>query len=481
MPHYKNFAQCVEQLLKEHHLTVSRFGAQIGARSELRRALSNDLSSARRASLCEKLCLNGPFTLEECEELRESLEISRIGLERYASRQSIDRLVSIQADEPAEPCCISGGPLMQRRFEPLFDADEIDILCINSIYPSVIAALQPFFGEKTRKIRMHHYIQPDISGLNAAGFIACISPILFDVRYSPYLLASWSDTGQYPAINGNMLLINARFGKQRKEQLYVVSNAQLAHELPNADAVGFFAFFNRIISELPFRPTPLKSFEQAPTDYATLIMTWLSRELNRATYIHGTDINFAQIPTEIASAAFREKGMFPSEVTASMLKRIVPLHERRFQNLYTKKKPSYMTLSLEGCRRFLETGKSRDQFIGIRPFSPEERLQVFSVMLKYAAEKRNFYPMVLKEHAFCGKYLTVGYDRLGVAITEYDTNYDLKAGYDYVFLSYPDFTSQYTDYFKTTILKERCYSREESLRLMHELYHAYARVLSNKP
>ena len=66
-------------------------------------------------------------------------------------------------------------------------------------------------------------------------------------------------------------------------------------------------------------------------------------------------------------------------------------------------------------------------------------------MLKYAEEKRNFYPMVLKEHAFCGKYLTVGYDRLGVAITEYDTNYDLKAGYDYVFLSYPDFTSQYTD------------------------------------
>lgn len=47
MPHYKNFAQCVEQLLKEHHLTVSRFGAQIGARSELRRALSNDLSSVK--------------------------------------------------------------------------------------------------------------------------------------------------------------------------------------------------------------------------------------------------------------------------------------------------------------------------------------------------------------------------------------------------------------------------------------------------
>ena len=48
MPHYKNFAQCVGQLLKKHQLTVSALGAQIGARSELRRALHNSLSSARR-------------------------------------------------------------------------------------------------------------------------------------------------------------------------------------------------------------------------------------------------------------------------------------------------------------------------------------------------------------------------------------------------------------------------------------------------
>lgn len=29
MPHYKNFAQCVGQLLKEHQLTASALGAQI--------------------------------------------------------------------------------------------------------------------------------------------------------------------------------------------------------------------------------------------------------------------------------------------------------------------------------------------------------------------------------------------------------------------------------------------------------------------
>ena len=54
MAHYRNFAQCIEQLLKEHKWTIGVLGAQIGARSDLRRALTNDLSSARRTSLCEK-------------------------------------------------------------------------------------------------------------------------------------------------------------------------------------------------------------------------------------------------------------------------------------------------------------------------------------------------------------------------------------------------------------------------------------------
>ena len=173
-------------------------------------------------------------------------------------------------------------------------------------------------------------------------------PILFDTRYSPYLLASWCDTGEYPSINGNLLVINARFGKRTEEQLYVVSDSRSAHELPNADAVGVFAFFSRIIADLPFRPTPLKMFEQASTDYASLVMSCLSRELNRSVFVYGTDISFVQVPTDIAVKAFQDKAMFPPDVMASFLKRLIPLHERRFQNLYTKKKPSVMTFTLEG-------------------------------------------------------------------------------------------------------------------------------------
>ena len=279
-------------------------------------------------------------------------------------------------------------------------------------------------------------------------------------------------------VNGNLLLLSARFGKRTEEQLYVISDSRPAHELPNADSVGIFAFYSRIIAELSFRPTPLKMLKQTPTDYPSLVRSCLNHELNRATFAYGTDISFMQVPMDIAIASFQDKSLFPPEVASSLLKQLIPLHERRFQNLYTKKKTAITTLSLDGCRHFLESGKSRDHFTGIRSFLPKGRLITFLTMLKYTDINRNFAPIVLKNQGFWGKYLAVDYDRLGVALTEYDTDYDIDAGYDYVFLSYPEFTSQYMDYYKTTVLKERCYSREESLRLLHELYHAYARELS---
>ena len=258
MPHYKNFAQCVGQLLKEHQLTASALGAQIGARSDLRRALHNSLSSARRASLCERICLSGRFSDEECKELRESLEVSNIGMERYASRRSIDRLLSsAQPDEPLETCRISGGPMIQRRLAPLIDADEINILCVNCIYPSVVHALQPLFADKGRKIRMHHYIQPDVGGLNAAEFVACMSPILFDTRYSPYQLASWTETGQYPSVNGNLLLLSSRFGSQTEELFFIVRDGRyLPMNCPMQTRWASAPFSTALLRSFPSAPHP---------------------------------------------------------------------------------------------------------------------------------------------------------------------------------------------------------------------------------
>lgn len=477
MAYYKTFSQRLDQLLKDHRLTASALGARIGARTDLRRALAGELSEAKRSDLYARLCESGLFSGEECEDLRLSLEVSRVGLSEYTSRRSIDLLLSEPQAAEHEVCLLSGGPPLQRRLEPLLSADEISILCFNTIYPSLISALQPFFADPDRRLHMRHYLQPDVHGLNAAEFIACVSPVLFDRRYSPYLFPSWTLTGQQPALNGSMLILSARFGHHVQEQFYIISSATTAYELPNASAAGIYPFFCRIIDDLSSKPIPLMAFEQTRSDYASFIMSCLSRELNRATFSYGSDLSLLQVPTAIAAEALRDSVFLAPGTAEQLIRRVGPLHEQRFQNFYTKKKPTVITLSLEGCRHFLETGKSRDHFIGLRPFLPSERLRIFSTMLSFAGQNAAFSPMLLKAD-YRSRYLSVAFDRLGVAISEYDTDYNLNAGYDYVLITYPDFTRQYTSFFHETVLKERCHSRQESLRLLHELYAGYERKFS---
>lgn len=68
------------------------------------------------------------------------------------------------------------------------------------------------------------------------------------------------------------------------------------------------------------------------------------------------------------------------------------------------------------------------------------------------------------------------YDKLGVVLGQPDTDYGPSSGYDYIFLNYPDFTGQCEDYFLNVLLKERCRSREESLRLLHAMLEDYVRA-----
>lgn len=71
-------------------------------------------------------------------------------------------------------------------------------------------------------------------------------------------------------------------------------------------------FSTALLRSFPSRPTPLKVFEQTPMDYSSLVLSCLSRELNRTVFCYGTDISFAQVPTDIAVAAFRGQGALRS-------------------------------------------------------------------------------------------------------------------------------------------------------------------------
>jgi len=113
---------------------------------------------------------------------------------------------------------------------------------------------------------------------------------------------------------------------------------------------------------------------------------------------------FQQIPTDIALAAFRDKGLSSDEETMQTISRTLSIHEQRYQNQYKKKKPTYRIMTISGCERFLATGETTDHFIGFRPFTPRERQKIFKNMLKAAHENNYFIPLLLIDADYSYQY-----------------------------------------------------------------------------
>jgi len=250
----------------------------------------------------------------------------------------------------------------------------------------------------------------------------------------------------------------------------VLTNDHLACELPNASSSHLYSFISKVLQATSVQPVPIKETSPYKLDFTSLCMTFLSHELNRATYYIGCDLCFQQTPTDIALAAFRDKGL-PSETeTSQIISRTLSIHEQRYQNQYRKQKPTYRIMTKAGCERFLKTGETTDHFVGFRPFTLEERKEIFANMLHAAKQNHYFTPLLLKDDGFPHRYNLVCYEKLGISIDAKDTDYDISSGYRSVFLMLPEFTRQYLDYYLDILVAEKCYSRVQSLEMLEYMY-----------
>lgn len=469
----KTFSKCLNDLMSAHHLSVSALGAQTGSKAELRRALAEESTNARRAALYQRLCECGAFSSEELAALKKSLHVSRIGLNRFTTHMAIEYFLGKEPSPIRQPLTLSGGGAFDDRLQSIQGADKVRILCTNCCCMAVYSALAKLFEDCDRDIQMRHYVQLNLPGCDAASLINCVSPLLFDRRYMPYGIAGGASEIGAQYISGNFLLIRAEKGGRHTELFFVVKDRAFAYELPWATRAGLFSFFAGLLEDVSPEPVPLKETKAQDATYASFMMLLLSRELNRATYLLGGDFCYVQMPPYIAARAFIEKGLLPPEAAERMVEQILPLHEQRYHNFYNKKKHNYCIMSLDSCRRFLQTGRSSDHFMGFRSFTPGERIQMFYEMLQNARANPHYHPLLLKDPAFEGKFLIVCYDKLGVALTAANTDYNLDGGFDYIVLTFPDFTQQYTDYYLEHLVTEDCLPEAESLNRLEELFREY--------
>lgn len=466
------FSQCLGKVMQKHQLTLGNLATLIGGRGDLKHILADDASHAKRIRLFEKLKQSCLFDHSDYEQLSHSLEISRLGVERYRFQQAIEEILSGQVSHPVQSLLTDKGMPFSERLTALMDAEKIEIICFNSCYHDLFFSLVPLFANQNRDISMRHYIQCD-SGINVATeYVAVVMPVLFDPRYSSYYRPATIDS-KIPSLGGNQLFIRAVIQNKIEEMYFVFVGNSVAYELENTSSCHLFSFINKILCEALPQPIAIKETSPYKLDFTSLCMTFLSHELNRATYYIGGDLCFQQTPIDIALSALRDKGFSSDEEIQQIINRTLSIHEQRYYNQYRKKKVTYRIMTISGCRRFLSTGESTDHFIGFRPFTPEERKVIFGNMLQAARDNPHFIPLLLHEDKQAYRYSLVCYEKLGVSIDAKDTDYDIASGYQSVFLMLPEFTKQYLEYYLEILVGEKCFSRQKSLELLEEMYSVF--------
>lgn len=463
------FSQCLHKLMHEHHLNATSLSSLLGSRTLLKRLLNDEASAAKREEAFQKLANAGLFSQDDLSLLSEALEVSRVGIVSYQFQQAIRYVLTGKKNSSSVfPIKTDNGIALTERLDDLKSAEKIDIICINSCFHALFTALLPFFSLESQKIHFEHYIHADTYANTAANFVAVVYPLLFDKRYEPYGIIRTSTAPHY--LGGNILSIRAAFENEIKEYFFIINNDECAYEMPKAQAGEMHAYIRTLIQSLSPAPYTLKESIGIQGDFASLCMGHLSHELNRTTCCISSDLLLHQVPTDIAIAALREKQAFPDDVTEQIVEKNRSIHEQRYQNQCTKRKPSYHVMSISGCKRFLKTGKNTDHFFGFREFTPGERKRIFGEMLLQARENPYFIPFLIKEESYENLFTLVCYDKLGVSVDASTTNYSWDMQNHSIFLTYPEFTQQFHDFFMQTIVQDKCFSEEKSLELLEEMF-----------
>ena len=467
------FSLCLNRLMQKHDLTPHQLSSACGcSRSEIKQLLSHEGTPSKRNLLFEKLKSSSVFKPDELAELEHSLEISRIGVDAYRFQTAITDILTGGQRNGNHLLIAENGSSLGDRLSVFKAADELEIVCLNCCFSSVIDALLPLFENKERSVAMQHFISLEPNQSRSASLVTTILPLLSDQRYHP-LGISAPKSGEIEPLSGNLLAVRGKNGENSVESFMIILDDAHFCEMPPVQAFSMMEFVSQMFRTLHPTPIPLKETANAKQDFTDLCMSFLSHELNRATYSIMYGLSFSQIPLETALAAIQENDYFSKEQLRDVLQRTVTIHEQRFQNLYSKRKPTCMIMTKSGCEEFLGTGLTLDHFVGFRAFTPEERKSIFRTMLDNAKVHPFFVPLLLRDDSIHFHFNIECYDKLGVLIDAKDTNYDLSSGYQPIFLKYPDFTRQFQAFYLDTLTTKHCYSREESLEILEKMYNRF--------
>lgn len=470
------FGAYLSRLLKANGVSASEAARRLGykSRNSMFRLLDGKGSYAAMKDCYKRLrdCPELHMTKEQLEGLGVALEVSRLGREGYLSNCAMRDMLRSDGEIAPERLWADGG-----LFAELATVGCVRLTmtgCCDRELMTALARSLPL-GAPDADVRVEHYIY--MGGDEVIESITAIQPLL----YAPCYMAWCVEPGVFP---------------REKERLYrgnrmIVrwTDAQGAWHTRDATLVGWREL---AVSALPCgeEPSPLEAalrsgqermrplktaftLTHTPRDYLTYTRECAELERGRAVYTIKPDVPISFIHPDILLRAvvdgFRRQGFGRGGELEALIQALWNVHQARWQNYFTKRRPTHTIFSLPEMERFARTGEQSDHFFAISPYTPGERATVLRHLRAQMERSTSFHIYFFREDYRPTRSEIGLYEGAGTLMTKPGTHYDLAGDHAEIIVTQTEFCRRYKEFFVQDLLEHHVLTREQTLRELDRL------------
>lgn len=479
------FGPCLGALLSRRSLSASELSRLMAykSRNTIFRILDGTCGNAARQAFFDKLVEEDPIGLndEEREALACALEISRVGAPAYLSNRGMEAMI-LGGSAPAGTRIMVNAreteadsiPLTQLLSEYTRSAQlrlVITGCCSRAIMEALSEAL--VLRKHSCRITIRHYVYTGPEEI--IENIAAIQPMLYAPCYQAYSIQPGMYSPQRAQIFRNncfCVRVTEADGTEYDDAIVQIEHDRMVRL--DRRARGGFLMAGSMLGDEHLRDHPIKSdfiLSSVTQGLREYIDQYRRIEQNRAIYAVKLDLPFSFIHpdllVEAAKKGFIESGQATQEQLDALLPQLYEIQLQRWENMFAKRKPTYIVLYRPAMEAFARTGIQSDHFFALRPYTPQERVSILRHIRRHADENPNFFVYFLREGVKPPLMEIAFYEGEGVLLSRSFTRYDDQ--HCEAIIGQSEFCRQYKTYFTDDLLERSVVSREETLEILDRL------------
>ncbi len=486
MQHYESFGECLKRCLAEEGLSASEAARLVGfsSRNSIFRILSDEVSTEIKMRFLEKLhaVLEKDWPEQHWLDLQETLSVERLGPARYQENKAFQRLLYeaegaippyrihlVEKEDAVEPRALS------ELLREVAKAPKTEVIITGCCQVGLSRLLADCCEEAGRQGRLsiRHYIDTDESVVtrNILGVLPLVSKPWYNAR----LVEPSSCPEEMQAIYQLHCIHIQRWDESGSPSWTICvhyDEENFTFQDWHAGLCPAVALLDRWRFHLELLK-PLPKASEGPEVFVEYTQRYAELEDNCTILSVKPDAHFNCIPARLLEQAivegFEQSGMAAGPELATLIDILKQVHEQRYLNMFSKRKPTHLVYSMPDMERFMRTGVLSDQFFIQRAYTVEERREIIRVLLDALRELPYFNVHFIREGAPPLRYEISFYEGKGVLLMDAYTGYELESDHSEALITLPAFVESVKRFFQEELLPHYVLSRSETIQALERL------------